>query len=237
MSSQKLQDVQLWKKWKRSRSDDDLQAVLTQLQPVIQTVVNRWQGTLARPTLETQAKVLTVKALGNYNPSKAALNTHVTNQLQKLSRTVYKHSQSARLPEHKAVSMASFNAAYDQLQSELGREPTTSELSDSLGWGFMRTSEFQRAHGRKELLTSGEFNPASFSIGDDEDPMVGYVYHDMAPKTQQLFEHITGYGGKPVLNNPELMKKFKMTQGQLSYQKRKLTGLFEAANKGSKGSL
>ncbi len=37
-----------------------------------------------------------------------------------------------------------------------------------------------------------------------------------------IFEHTTGYGGAPLLRNPQLMTKMKMTQGQLSYQKRLL---------------
>lgn len=232
--SDKLEDVRLWKQWKRTRADQDLDALLTQLRPVMRTAVNRWSGTLSQPLLETQAKVLTVKALQNYNPRKAALNTHVTNQLQKLSRTVYTHSQSARLPEHKRVGMASFSAAQKLLNDDLGRDPTTSELADHLGWGTPRVYQFQKALGRKELLTSGDFNPANFPVADAEDPIVGYVYHDMAPKTQKVFEHITGYGGAPTLSNKEIMQRFDMTQGQLSYQKRRMTQMFHDALKQGK---
>lgn len=226
------QDLKLWQAWKRSQNQTDLQALLNQLQPLIHQQVIRWSGTLSPVTLELQAKTLAVEAIKTYDPKKgAALGTHVTNQLQKLSRTVYTHGQALRLPEHKAVSMASFSVAQQQLADRLGREPTANELADELGWTSMRVQEFQRAYTRKELLTSGEFNPASFPVADQADPMVTFVYHDMAPKTQQLFEHITGFGGKPVLSNKELMAKFKMTQGQLSYQKQKLKGLFDTAYK------
>lgn len=230
--SVKTDDIRAWQQWHHTQADEDLKAVLDQLQPVITTATRRWQGTLAAPLLDTQAKILTVKALKNYKPDKgAALNTHVTNQLQKLSRLVYTHSQSARLPEHRAVGMATFSAAKDQLQGDLGRDPTSEELADHLGWGTPRIQQFQQAHERKELLGSGEFNPAKFPIADEEDPIVGYVYHDMAPTTKKLFEHITGYGGQPVLSNTQLMDKFKLSQGQLSYQKRKMTDLFNVAMK------
>lgn len=232
--SNKEQDLRLWKQWNRTHSDVDLQNLLRALQPVINQQVTRWSGSLARSTLDLKAKVLTVEAIKKFDPSKnVALATHVTNQLQKLSRIVYMHTQAARLPEHKAVSMASFSVAQEQLSNNLGREPTHAELADQLGWGTTRVKEFQKAYERKELLSSGEFNPASFAIADDEDPVVGYVYHDMSPQDKLLFENITGYGGKPRLNNTQIMQKYNMTQGQLSYRKRQLIQMFEKATKGA----
>lgn len=224
------EDIRLWQQWKRTRNPQDMQQLLNQLQPIINQQVSRWGGTLSRPMLDLQAKALATKAISNYDPQRgAALATHVTNQLQKLSRTVYTHSRGARLPEHKAIGVTSFQVAEEALRSQFGRDPTTAELSDHLGWSQPRTEAFRQASQRRELLTSGEFNPSAFPIADQEDPIVGFVYHDMAPKTQQLFEHITGYGGAKVMGNQDLMKKFKMTQGQLSYQKRKLTQLFKSA--------
>jgi len=233
-SGAKAQDRELWERWQRSRSPQDLQALLDQLKPIIAREVNRWAGSLARPMLETKAKTIAVKAIQSYNPAMGTtLSTHVTNQLQKLSRTVYTHTQAARLPEHKAVAMTSFTAAHEMLNSELGRTPTALELSEHLGWSKMRTTEFQKAFERKELLTSGDFRPSSFAVNDyEQDPMVDFVYHDMAPDNQKLFEHVTGYGGAKVLSNQELMKKLKLTQGQLSYRKRKLIDLVKDATEG-----
>jgi hypothetical protein len=230
--SARAKDIELWEKWKRSRSQQDLQALLDHLQPVISQQVNRWSGSRARPMLEMQAKVLATEAIKSYNPARgAALATHVTNRLQKLSRTVYTHTQAARLPEHKAIGMASYSVAQDALQSELGREPSHAEMADHLGWSVNRVGAFQKAYERRELLASGDFNPSKFPIADEQDPIIGFVYHDMAPKTQKLFESITGYNGAPVMSNKQLMRKFKMTQGQVSYQKRKLKNLFKDALK------
>jgi DNA-directed RNA polymerase specialized sigma subunit len=235
MSENRQQDAVLWEKWHRSQSPQDLQALLNHLQPLINQQVNRWAGGLSRDVLEMQAKVLAAEAIKTYNPAMgAALGTHVTNRLQKLSRVVYTHTNALRLPEHKTISMASFAVAQDALRSNLGREPTHIELGDHLGWTTQRVSEFQKAYDRKELLTSGEFNPAQFTVADENDPMVGFVFHDMGPQHQQVFEHLTGYGGKEVLSNPALMKKFNLTQGQLSYMKRQITDKFHSAMKTSK---
>lgn len=233
-ASYKDKDKALWAKWHRSGSPQDLQELLTQLKPLIAREVNRWAGGLSRDTLETKAKALAVTAIRSYNPNMgASLSTHVTNQLQKLSRTVYTHTQAARLPEHKAVAMASFSTAHDMLHSDLGRTPTALELAEHLGWSMPRTSEFRKAFERKELLSSGEFNPSAFAVNDyEQDPMVDFVYHDMSPANQKLFEHITGYGGAKILPNADLMDKFKLTQGQLSYRKRKLINLIKDVTEG-----
>ena len=230
--SKQQKDMELWRKWNRTHRKDDLRELLHNLDPIIQTQVNKWSGTLARPMLETKARSLAVSALKKYDPQRGtAPATHVTNQLQKLSRTVYAHTQAVRLPEHKSVSMASFSAGVSTLQDRIGREPTVTELADHLGWTKHRVTEFQKAYDRKELLSSGEFRPSAFPVADDYDPLVEFVFHDLAPQDQRLFEHTTGYGGKPVLRNSQLRKKFGMTQGQLSYQKRKLIDRFKAAQR------
>ncbi|MGD9209331.1 MAG: sigma-70 domain-containing protein [Desulfobacteraceae bacterium] len=230
--SDRSQDIILWRQWNKTKNDADLQALLKALQPLINQQITRWGSSLSRQTLEIKAKILAVEAIKSYNPNVGAtLATHVTNRLQKLSRLVYTHTQATRLPEHKALSMATFNIAQKQLQDNLGREPTNMELADHLGWTKTRTEEFQRAYNRKELLSSGEFNPASFPIVDVYDPTIDYVYFDMDPHKQQLFEHITGYGGKPILNNTQLMSRFNLTQGQLSYQKRQIKDIFLNATK------
>lgn len=226
------EDLKLWKAWHKSRSSYDLQRLLDQLLPIMVNQVNRWGGTLSKDLLMTEAKILATEAIQSYDVSKgAALATHVTNRLQKLSRLVYTHSQALRLPENKVLSITTFKIGQDKLRNELGRDPTDAELSDHLGWSINRTQSFNQAINHRELLTSGEFDPGAFTVADEEDPVVGFVYHDMAPKTQKLFSRITGYGGASVLTNPDLMKKFKLSQGQLSYQKQKITDLFNKALK------
>ena len=194
LTTSKAKDIVLWEQWNRTKSPQDLQALLNHLQPLINQQVNRWAGGLSRDALEMQAKVLAVEAIKTYNPAMgASLGTHVTNRLQKLSRLVYTHTNALRLPEHKAISMTTFSVAQDMLRSDLGREPTHVELADHLGWTQHRVREFQRAYDRRELLGSGEFNPAQFPVADQDDPIISFVYHDMEPKQQRLFEHITGY--------------------------------------------
>jgi hypothetical protein len=124
----------------------------------------------------------------------------------------------ARLPENKQLLYNTFQVAQNHLLDAHGREPTAEELADELRWTPKKVADFQRSFGRRELVES---EGAFMEDDSQESQLVDFYYHGLAPDDKFLFEHIVGYGGKRVLNNTELMKKFKMTQGQLSYKKRK----------------
>ncbi len=217
------EDVVAWKAWEQNPTSRNMGNVLGELNPLIQKEVNRWSGTysLARPLLELEAKRLASEAIHSYRPTRgAALATHVTHRLKKLSRLPYTHQNVARLPEYQTLKFHTFHGAKAQLEDELGREPTTDELADQLSWSRPYLSRFQKSL-RKEFIESGDPVPI-FDRPSDDAQTIDFIYNDLAPTQQLLFQHTTGYGGSPVLTNPQLMKKLKLTQGQLSYQKRLL---------------
>jgi len=73
----------------------------------------------------------------------------------------------------------------------------------------------------------------AFQDDDGEDsPLVDFYYHGLSPDDKLLFEDITGYGGKKALDNTALRRKYRMTQGQLSYKKRKFTEQISQIQKG-----
>ncbi len=200
---------------------------MKQLDPVIQVEVNKWSGAIARPVLEAKAKSLALEAIKTYDPNKgAALATHVTNRLKKLSRKVYTHQDAVRLPEYKKLKVQSLHKANKQLMDVHGREPTNQELSDHLGWSPNMLSNVQQSQ-HAELIQSedvgaGLFERQSVWGSDTDDGMIDMIYYDLSPTDKLIFEHSTGYSGKPILSNAELRRKTGLTQGQLSYRKRQL---------------
>lgn len=219
-------DLQAWRAWRRQQNSMTLQNVLDRLNPLIQGEVNRWVGTLARPALEIEAKRLAVEAIQSYNPAGgASLATHVANRLKKLSRLSYTHQNIARIPEYQTLKYHTYASTAAALQDKFGREPTHDELADALGWSKSNLKAFQSSL-RKEFVESKD-TPPFFDQEEGEGGMIDYVYHDLSPVQKQIFEYITGYGGKEPLSNPEITKKLKLTQGQLSYQKRLITNKFQ----------
>jgi len=229
----KEQDLEIWKTWKKQPTPSNMQAVLNQVNPLVQKEVNRWSGTLARPAIEIEGKRLAAEAIESYSPTGgAALSTHIMNRLKKLSRLPYTHQNIARIPEYQTLKFHTYNLAQSSLQDRFGRDPTVDELSDELGWSKNHLAGFQKSL-RKEFVESG-ITPPIFDASTDENGMVDFVFHDLSPVQKQIFQHSTGYGGAPVLSNPDMTKKLKMTQGQLSYQKRLLVDKIQLVTGGGK---
>jgi len=220
-------DAALYAAWKKSRSSNDMEQLLRQLDPLIQAEVNRRSGTLARPLLLGQAKILTVKAIENYDPTRGAkLSTHVTNQLQKLSRVNYAHQNALRISEHSMVAYRSYNIALEDFKTDNGREPSSEELADHLKWSPKKVEQFRSQFNRPEWIESKEA-PSDMFTPYQHDPTINYAYQSMSPRQQTIFDHTTGYQGAPKLNNTQIMKKLKITQGVLSYEKNKVKALLQ----------
>lgn len=213
------QDLELWRQWKSSNDPEHLKQLLDRMNPLIQREVQKWGSAVPREALESKGRLLTVQALRSYDPTRgAAIGTHVTSRLRKLSRDVYPYQNVARLPENKQLLYNTFQVATNNLVDQHGREPTNEELAQELGWSPRKVGDFQKSFSRRELVESAG---AFMDEGSADDGLVDFYHHGLAPKDQTMFEDLVGFKGKPALNNAQLMKKHDLTQGQLSYQKRK----------------
>lgn len=218
MLTRQQDDLALWNQWRSSNDTLARQKLMTRLEPLVQNEVNKWGQAVPRQALEVKAKLLTVEALETYDPKKgAAIGTHVASRLRKLSRSVYPYQNVARVPENQQLYFHTYNVASGKLQDDLGRDPSVDELADELGWSQKRVTHFQNAFSRRELVES----EGAYWEGERDEGLVDFYHHGLAPKDKQLFEDIIGYNGKTALKNPELMKKYSVTQAQLSYSKRK----------------
>ena len=230
MPTRQQDDYELWDQWRNTKDPQTLTALLDRLNPLIHREVVKWGSAVPRVALESKARALTVQALHTYDPSKgAAIGTHVASRLRKLSRFVYPYQNVARLPENKQLLYNTFTVAKNKVYDTTGREATSDELADELGWSPKKVADFQKSFERRELVESeGAFT--------DDDPtgnnLVDFYYHGLEPTDKHLFEDVTGYGGKPVLNNDQIMKKHSLSQGQLSYRKRKLIDSIKSIQSG-----
>ncbi|MAG27776.1 hypothetical protein CMI47_19785 [Candidatus Pacearchaeota archaeon] len=222
--ARKQKDVALWRAWKDTPNKGTLTPLMKQLDPVIQKEVGRWAGSaVARPVLKIEAKKLTLQALGSYDPGKAALNTHVTNQLKGLSRGPYTYLNPARMPEHRQIKLKTYKDSEERLSEMLGRDPTANEIANDLAWSIQEVGRF-RKELRKEYSTTQPI-PPGFEQDDSDAGVLGFIYHDLNPQDKRVFEHTTGFGGAQILSTKDMMKTTRLTQGQISHSKRRLKKL------------
>jgi len=219
----KKRDVELWQNWQATPGTQTLAPLLRQMTPVIEKEVNRWSGgNVAAESLRTEAKLLALNAFNSFDPSKSALNTHVTNQLKGLSRVVYTHTSPARMPEHRTIKAKTFLDAEERLREQHNRDPTSEELSRELAWSPAEVGRF-RTEQRTAFSTS---QPIPYGFGTEEESgLLDFVYYDLNPMDQTVFEHTTGYGGAPILQTKDLVKQTGLTPGQISHTKRRLRKL------------
>lgn len=227
-SYNKQDDIAAWNKWKSTGSRDDLGVLFNRMEPVIQKEVSRWaSGPVARPVLNLEAKKISLNAFNSFDPNKAKLNTHLTNNLKGLSRIVYTHTNPARMPEHQVLKLSTFMSSKQALEEQLGREPTSQEISEELAWS---PGEVERYQGQiRAGYSTSQPLPPGFDRFDADKVFLDFVYNDLVDQDKAVFEHTTGYGGKRVLSAAELMKKTKMTQGQISHSKRRIRKMVEKA--------
>jgi DNA-directed RNA polymerase specialized sigma subunit len=218
LSTRQETDLALWKEWKQTKNPGTLEKLLNQLQPLIQSEVNKWGQAVPPMALASKARLLAVEALDSYNPNMGAtIGTHVASRLRKLSRSVYPYMNVARIPENQQLFYHTYNVAKTTLSDQLGRDPNTEEMADHLGWTPKRITTFQRAFDRRELVES---EGATYDMAED-DGIVDFYHFGLSPEDKPLFEDIVGYKGKTSMTNGQLIKKYHITQGQLSYKKRK----------------
>lgn len=222
-------DDELYKTWKRTGAPQDLEALVKNLEPLIQAEVNRRAGTLSRDLLVIQAKKLAVEAIKGFDPRIGVkISTHVTNQLQKLSRVNYAHQNAARIPEHSMLQFHSVNIATEDFKADHGREPSTEELAETLRWSPKKLEQFRTQFGRSELLESIDTTGDLF-VSETHDPRINYVYSTLTPRQQQIMDRTTGMHGVKRQNNAEIMKALNITQGVLSYEKTKIKEALQKA--------
>jgi DNA-directed RNA polymerase specialized sigma subunit len=100
------------------------------------------------------------------------------------------------------------------LEHQLGRTPTTEELSHHSGMSVKAVTNTLKSKKTSTGISSLFDSPTLFSSQNDE--WVQFVYHDLSDKDKLIFEHKTGFGGKPILDNVQLSKKLNLSVSTLS---------------------
>ena len=213
---------QAYAKWKAEPTPENMDALLTAADPVIDSAVTTYaRGDKA---MKSRAKVMAADAFKSYDPQKGAkLRTHVMTQLQPLSREYRERTAVVHVPERVSADSYRIGNAHQEFRDKFGRDPSDTELADMTGLSEKRIGhvcKFQGPVAESGMTEMEEDSPAVFYPGvNREDPQKiwqEYVYHDLDPVNQQILEWKTGMHGKPVLSNNEIAEKLGVTPGAVS---------------------
>ena len=238
--SAREKDFAAYQQWNRTKSKKDMGALITQLNPVIYSEVHRQAGTLPPAALAGETKIWAIKAIKSYDPSKgAALATHVTNYIRRVRRLNYKYQNNARLPDPVQMKVGDYKRTVANLSEELNREPTTEEISKSLGWTKGFAVKFKdRLYD--DLVESASERSSETSHYSDEDVLLREIWSkltqdekviwwnklDPAEKKEWLSkmdpEEQSQWSITQKLSAPQLAIKLKIDLNALNYMQRKL---------------
>jgi DNA-directed RNA polymerase specialized sigma subunit len=215
--------------WKADPSPANTSALLKTVHPIMTAALRTYGGSNS-PTMLSKAKLITIDAMGRYDPTKSKMKTHLMSHLQGLRRASAKEQQILSVPEQVGLDLNTMREAENELKDKLGRDPSSIELADHTGLSLKRLAYIrnakpsyavgglQRTYGDSEDI----YTPAIQSDLQDNNAWHEFVYHDLMPIDQLILEHTLGLHGRRVLSNQELAKKIKLSPGAVSQRKSKI---------------
>lgn len=201
-------EVSQWRDWKATKSPQAFENLVDSYRKVFaqnykQRLSNR---SLPAAAINSEQLRLFIGALDSYDPSKAQLNTHVFNHIQKASRYVRKFQNIARQPE-RTIGIGKLQAREKYLEQFLGRAPSVEELADDLSEdpsdvaAMKREVSLYQKEKRKELTFGSEFSEATALKTDPILNKLYQVHAELNPEQRNVLEHKFGLFGKPQINS------------------------------------
>lgn len=220
-SDKKRKELDMWRQWKESREDPKhLEPLLRSLKPTIDYRVNMYApANVYKPALKAKANNLTINALRRFDPTKAQLNTHVTNHLKGLNRWTGKHQNVSRITEERIAIIGQYNASKAKLAENLGYEPTARQIAQDLKMPE-KTIKKLELENRPDLVASA-FEGDAFATDLDaptiDKEIMDLIEFDLSPDELRLWEYLYGIKGKKqTTKGGELARRLGWSQSKVS---------------------
>jgi len=226
----KERELELYNRW-RDGDDSAKKELLGSLEPLIRKQVNKfYKSGIPEFAVRAEGFKLAAGAIESYDPTKAQLNTHVTNYLKKLSRFVTNYQNVGHIPEPRALIIGKYNTIYSNLESDKGREPTTVELADAMQIPIAEVERLQTELRADLSLTIDEDEDDAgfyaFTREEESNPRVKQaietVYFESDPVDKKILEYHFGLYGTTKLKSKDIASKLNLRDADLKNRKNKL---------------
>jgi len=228
----------LYPKWKTGPSPALNTQIVKSLQPVIDTAVNSYAGKNPSPTVRARARLMALKSLDTYDPQRGTVKTHLLSQMQSLRRLAAKENNIISIPEQVALDYRRLSEAENELEGELGRPPTDSEIADMVGLSIRRIKKIRGfnqpiSEGMTAARAGGEdaanTDVASVLPGYTKhtDAWLDFVYDDLAPTDKLIMDMLLGRNGRRKTSTQQIAQKLKITPGAVSQRASKIQDMID----------
>jgi len=194
---------------------NDVETLIKENKKLIDLEASRYSTNLPLITVQLEAYKLAREAARTYNPASGfKFSTHLVNSLKKLSRMSTKYGDVLRVPENTQFGLNKLQHLEKDLEHTLGRPGTIEELAYHSGFTPKAVTHILKSKKISTGISSLFESPALFDSANDE--WVQFVYHDLPDTDKLIFEYKTGFGGKKILSNAEIVNKLNLSTSTLS---------------------
>lgn len=196
----KKEEMNLYAQWQKNQSTPAFQKLYTSMKPLLHDAARK--SAMGSNVPESAHRIWAAQsfhdALRTYKPTAgASLQTHVYNSVhQKAKRLNYMFQNLGHIPEPRAMRVGLYQNELENMKVDLGREPSSAELADRLGWGLKDVTAIQK-EVRKDLSLEGGVEETAFFASTEDEEILDYFYYELNPEEQLVFEYIFGRHGKP----------------------------------------
>lgn len=223
--------------WRSAPNPKTMSSVLTAVDPYISRAVQRHLRT-SDPIAKGRAKALIAKSLPRYDEKVASLPTFIDRQLQPLIRWQAQRQSVVKVTDRMRVESARLARAEKELNDELGREPSTRQLSDYTGLPASRIEKIRKStmnvvpgsHVIGEGADGVQAEAGDMAVDNDQEAFrswVRFVQSDLSDIDQNILTHTLGLDGAPVLSNKDLAKRLMLSPGAISQRKARIQQMLD----------
>jgi len=199
-NTRKTDEHKLYLQWKQTGSTAVFHQLYNSMKPILIEAAKRasYGSNIPQTAHQAWAAQSFYDALKTYNPSAgAALQSHVYNAVQKKSnRLNYIYQNLGHIPEPRAAKIGLYQNIYENLKSDMGREPSAGEIADKLQWGLKDVNKIQKELQKDYALDSMSEEHGYYESPLDEE-ILDYIYYELAPEEQLVYDYVFGRNGKP----------------------------------------
>lgn len=229
-SPRRQAELDLWRKWKESgEQPEHMEPLLNSLQPLVHQRLRQFRGVPIQPeVLQAEGNRLVITGLRKFDPSKAQMHTYLTTQLKGVSRYAKQHQNLSRIVEERAGQIGAYQRAMATLSEQLDRAPTAQEIADHMMVDVVTVSRIQ-GEFRQDLLASGALEDPFVDETPRSREVLRLIPYELNPTEMQVFEYLTGYGGKPKLSSTgDIAKRLGWSDSKVSQVKNSIAQKIKA---------
>jgi len=206
LKAKRAQETELLKAFKKDPKPETFQPLYHSFKPLIHkaTQKNMYGSPIPQAVHLMYGAQSFMDAVRTFDPSKGGFTTHVFNTVaDKGKRLNLKYQNIGYIPESRATKYGAYQTALHLLKEELGREPSTLELSDELAIPPKEVERLRNEIRQDRLLNESipSLGP-SFAQTNKAMQVIQDIQYSLRPEPRLVLEHIYGLNGRP-----ELVKK------------------------------